>query len=60
MYDNALVDRNIRLSTCIFILTEALKEIESTHSLELAQKFAGDALDIYDTIKGLHDGCEKT
>ena len=57
MYDSVLVDRNIRLSTCIFILTKALEEIEQTHSLELAQQFAGDALKLYDDIKGLHDGC---
>ena len=59
MYDSALVDRNIRLSTCIYILTQALKEIEETHSLELAHRFAADALDLYEDIKGLHDGCKE-
>ena len=57
MYDDILVDRNIRLSTCIFILTEALKEIEQATNLEMAKNFAGDALDTYNHIKGLHDGC---
>ena len=57
MYDDILVDRNIRLSTCIFILTEALKEIEQATNLEMAKNFAEDALDTYNHIKGLHDGC---
>ena len=59
MYDHILVDRNIRLSTSIFILVEALKEIEQAETLQLAQDFATDALDLYNTVKGMHDGCEK-
>lgn len=58
MYDNMLHDRNIRLSTSIFILVEALKEIEQADSIENARSFAQDAIDIYNTIKGMHDGCE--
>jgi hypothetical protein len=59
MYDDILVDRNIRLSTSIFILVEALKEIETAETLQSAQDFAADALDLYNKVKGMHDGCEK-
>ncbi len=59
MYDSILVDRNIRLSTSIFILLEALKEIEQTEHIENARAFATDAIDLYNKIKGMHDGCEK-
>ena len=58
MYDNMLHDRNIRLSTSIFILVEALKEIEQAGTVVQAQDYASNALDIYNTIKGMHDGCE--
>lgn len=59
MYDSILVDRNIRLSTSIFILVEALKEIEQTDNIENARAFAQDAIDLYNKVKGMHDGCEK-
>lgn len=59
MYDSILVDRNIRLSTSIFILVEALKEIEQTDNIENARAFAEDAIDLYNKVKGMHDGCEK-
>jgi hypothetical protein len=58
MYDNALVDRNIRLSTSIFILVEALKEVIETENIENARHFAQDALDLYNKVKGMHNGCE--
>lgn len=58
MYDHILVDRNIRLSTSIFILVEALKEIEQTDNIENARAFARDAIDLYNKVKGMHDGCE--
>lgn len=57
MYDSILVDRNIRLSTSIFILVEALKEIEQTENIENARAFATDAIDLYNKVKGMHDGC---
>jgi hypothetical protein len=38
---------------------EALKEIEQAETLQLAQDFATDALDLYNKVKGMHDGCEK-
>lgn len=59
MYDSILVDRNIRLSTSIFILVEALKEIEQAEHIDLARAFATDAIDLYNKVKGMHDGCEK-
>lgn len=59
MYDDLLVDRNIRLSTSIFILVEALKEIESASSLKMAQDFATDALGLYNKIKGMHNGSQE-
>jgi hypothetical protein len=58
MYDNILVDRNIRLSTSIFILVEALKEITETEDIQNARHFAQDALNLYNKVKGMHDGCE--
>ena len=59
MYDSILVDRNIRLSTSLFILVEALKEIEQAEHIDLARAFATDAIDLYNKVKGMHDGCEK-
>jgi hypothetical protein len=37
---------------------EALKEIEQTENIENARAFARDAIDLYNKVKGMHDGCE--
>ena len=52
MYGNQSVDRNIRLSAIIFMLIESLKEIrDNCETIESAQNWAEDALEIYDEMK---------
>lgn len=52
MYREETVDRNIRLSAIIFMLIESLKEIrDNSETLESAQNWADDAIDLYNHMK---------
>jgi hypothetical protein len=58
MYGEQTIDRNIRLSAIIFMLIESLKEIrDNSETLESAQNWADDAINLYDKMKEPNRGC---
>jgi hypothetical protein len=58
MYGEQTIDRNIRLSAIIFMLIESLKEIrDNSETLESAQNWADDAINLYDEMKEPNRGC---
>ena len=56
--DNNLVDHNIKLSTMIYILKNALLEIrDCAKTVESARNWAEDALELCNDVKDNQHGC---